>query len=261
MKLLDGRVAAKAIEGKLKEEIKNRDTLTLGIFQVGDNPASNKYISMKVQKANSLGIKTEVIKVSEEISNESLKELINKKCKDFDGAILQLPIPEHLDTREMLNAIAIEKDVDGLNSLNKKIVPATPRGILDLLSFYEISFKNKIIGVVGQSNLVGKPLADAIESQGFKVRRFDLKTGIKGTEECDILIVAAGSHNLIGKENVKENATIVDVGINTLSNKKIEGDVNFKEVKDKVSAISPVPDGVGPMTVISLISNLVEINK
>ena len=261
MKLLDGVVAAKANEKKIKEEIKNNKKLILGIFQVGDNPASNKYISMKIQKASLLGIQAEVIKVNSDITNDKLEKIIKEKCLELDGALLQLPITKHLDTQRMLNAIPVEKDVDGLNSSNNKVVPATPRGILDLLNFYNVSLKDKVIGVVGQSNLVGKPLSNELESKGFKVKRFDLSTGINGTNLCDVLIVAAGHHNLIGKKDIKDGAIIIDVGINTLSNKKIAGDVNFEEVKDIASAISPVPGGVGPMTVISLFSNLIEINK
>jgi len=261
MKLLDGIIAAKAIEENLREEIKKMKSLTLGIFQVGDEPASNKYISMKVKKADSLGIKTEVIKVKADITNEKLEALIKEKCLNLDGAILQLPICEHLDTQRMLDAIAIDKDVDGLNSSNDKIMPATPRGILELLNFYNISLKEKKIGIVGQSRLVGKPLTKKLISKGLNVRTFNLSTGVKGTKECDILIVAAGCHNLIGKNDVKKNAVVVDVGINTLSNKEIAGDVNFDEVEEIVSAISPVPGGVGPMTVISLFKNLIEMNK
>ncbi|NQZ65935.1 MAG: bifunctional 5,10-methylenetetrahydrofolate dehydrogenase/5,10-methenyltetrahydrofolate cyclohydrolase [Mycoplasmatales bacterium] len=264
MKILNGKIIADKITEKLKEEIKRLDNQPiLTIVQVGNNLNSNKYIKFKLLKAEYLGVKGIHKKFPEDISEEELINQIEVLVNKSDGIIVQLPLPINLNKQKILNKIPHNKDIDGLSDGNKLIIPATPRGIMTLMNEYKISLINKEVAVVGQSNLVGKPIADLCEKSGAKkVNRFDINSGIKGTETSDILIVAAGQANLIKKENIKPGVIIIDVGISTLSNNKILGDVDRISVGKLPSAINPIIGGVGPMTVISLFQNLVEtINK
>lgn len=176
---------------------------------------------------------------------------------------MQLPLPDQIDKQAILDVIPYEKDVDGLATGNNIITPATPKGIINLLKSYEVKIEGKHVAVVGQSKLVGKPVATLCEHEGAsQVDRYTKQTGIKGTEKADILIVAAGEANLIKKQNIKKGVVIIDVGINTIADKlamtKIVGDVDRVSVGEIPSAISPVPGGVGPMTVISLMQNIIE---
>ncbi|MGL5643680.1 MAG: bifunctional 5,10-methylenetetrahydrofolate dehydrogenase/5,10-methenyltetrahydrofolate cyclohydrolase, partial [Metamycoplasmataceae bacterium] len=173
-----------------------------------------------------------------------------------------------LDKQTVLDAVDFHKDIDGLSQKNhdllyqnqKCIVPATAKAIISLLNAYNIEVKGKQIGVVGESNLVGKPTKELLIKMGAIVTSFNIDTGIKNSEQADILIVAAGSPNLIKAENIKQNAVIIDVGVSRVDeSNKVYGDVDFDSVKNKASAISPVIGGVGPLTVVSLLENLVEI--
>lgn len=263
MKLLDGKVTAKRIEEQIKSKIQESDYKPrLVIFQIGDNPASNKYIDFKIKKANELGITAINKKYEERFPQDKIIEDITDMAPWVDGMIVQLPLPEGYDTKAILNSIPIEKDVDGLADGNNIFKPATPRGIISLLKMNDIVIKDKVVAVVGQSDLVGSPTSDLIEDEGAKeVIRLDKQTGLKGTERADILIVAAGDKDLIKKEHIKEGVIIVDVGINTLGNGKISGDVDRESVGEIPSYISPVPGGVGPMTIISLFQNLMDAIK
>jgi methylenetetrahydrofolate dehydrogenase (NADP+)/methenyltetrahydrofolate cyclohydrolase len=260
MKILNGIKVASIIEKKLKEKIKKNNLKPkLLIIQVGENKASNKYINFKMKKAFQINIEAIKLKYSKNIDEEKLINKIKKNAKNVDGLIVQLPLPKKYDTKKILNAIPLEKDVDGLNPKNNLITPATARGVMDLLFYYKINLKNKKVSVVGKSYLVGKPIAKLCLKNGANVKVHDKLTGLIGSEKADILIVAAGQKNLIKNQNIKKNVVIIDVGINVLTNKKIVGDVDRKSVGKKPSAISPVPGGVGPMTVISLFSNLIDI--
>ncbi|MCC3161084.1 MAG: bifunctional 5,10-methylenetetrahydrofolate dehydrogenase/5,10-methenyltetrahydrofolate cyclohydrolase [Mollicutes bacterium PWAP] len=266
MKIFSGIKASKFIEEKLIKKISNLEIKPkIVIFQVNNLLASNKYISFKIKKAKILGIEADHIKIEDfdgyKVTEDMLINLIEKEINNYDGAIVQLPLPNGFDNKKILDSIPVEKDIDGLNSNQKIIFPATPRGIIDLLNFYEISWKNKEVSVVGQSKLVGKPVADFLEKDAKIVKRFTKETGINGTENSDILIVAVGKKNLIKKENIKKGAFIIDVGINSLDNKKITGDVDRLSVGNKPGGISPVPGGVGPMTIISLFSNTIDLFK
>ncbi len=269
MLILDGKILANQ---KLKFLEKQISTMKIkpqmSIIQVGDVFESNKYIGIKIKQANSIGVKTNHIKLSENIDQEELTSLIKKECKQTDGLIVQLPLPQHLDKQKLLNAVDSEKDIDGLSQKNHNMIyqnkecifPATAKAIISLLTFYNIPIKNQQIGIIGESNLVGKPTKELLKRMGGIVNSFNLETGIKNSEKADILIVAAGSPNLVKAENIKEGAIIVDVGVSraNLSN-KIFGDVDFESVKNKAAAISPTVGGVGPLTVVSLLENLVEI--
>ena len=262
MKLLNGRELANKKTKELKEVISSLSfEPKMTIVQVGEDVASNKYVQFKLDKAWDLGIDAKAIKLEDTISEEHLEAIILEEVKSTDGLIIQLPLPKGIDKQRILNLVPFEKDIDGLAEGNNIITPATPRGILSLLKENDIKLKGVKAAVVGQSNLVGKPVSNLLEKEGSIVSRYDLSTGIKGTEETDVLIVAAGQLNLIKKENIKEGVTIIDVGINTFNNGKITGDVDRESVGDKPFALSPVPGGVGPMTVISLLENLVDTVK
>ena len=263
MKLIDGKKAAAEISAQIKNKINEKQYKPrLVIIQVGDNEASNKYIDFKLKKAKELGVEAVNKKYESHFPQRKIIEDIQDLAPWVDGIIVQLPLPDGYETQKILDAVPHDKDVDGLSTGNKSIVPATPRGILDLIRYANCKIKDKIVAVVGQSKLVGKPTADLMEQEGAKeVIRIDKNTGLSGTERADILIVAAGQKNLIKAKNIKDGSVIIDVGINTLGNGKITGDVDRKSVGNKPFLISPVPGGVGPMTVISLFSNLIESIK
>ena len=259
MKILNSKFIVEKITKELKEKIKkSKYKPKLCIFQLGDNKSSNKYIKVKMIKSKELGVETTYLKYGN-ISQEELILKIKEKSKVMDGIIVQLPLPKQYDTQLILNSIPYLKDIDGLSLKNNIITPATPRGIMTLLKEYKIEIKNKIVAVVGQSNLVGKPISILCEKEGAFVRRFNSTTGLSGTELADILIVAVGKKKLIQNNNIKKNVVIIDVGINPLSNNKIVGDIDLESIKNKPYAISPVPGGVGPMTVISLFQNLIDV--
>ncbi|WP_322875812.1 bifunctional 5,10-methylenetetrahydrofolate dehydrogenase/5,10-methenyltetrahydrofolate cyclohydrolase [Mycoplasmopsis felis] len=276
MKILTGKELAQAELLKLKEEVAQLDPQylpNLSIIQVGDNPASNKYIQQKIKKCNEIGIECKLWKFPEDITQKSLLKKIDEINDVSTGVIVQLPLPKHLPKQVILDSIPLFKDVDGLSSRNqfllyndlpdKHFVPATARAVLEILEHYQIDYTNKKVCVVGRSHVVGKPLAHIIKRQGADVATFNEKTGLKGVETGDIVIVAIGVPNYVKAENVKENAIVIDVGTNLDDNlpDKIYGDVDFESVKDKVSAITPVLGGVGPMTVVCLLKNLIEIVK
>lgn len=269
MLILDGKkIAEKKLE-ILKNQISNFEIKPkMTIIQLGEVFESNKYIAIKIKVASQIGIKTKHIKLSEQTNENELIELIEKECLVTDGLIIQLPLPSHINKQLILDSVDFNKDIDGLSQTNHNLLyqnkecifPATAKAIITLLSFYNIELKNKNIAVVGESNLVGKPTKELLIRKGAIVTSFNIETGIKGTEEADILIVAAGSPNLISEENIKQDAVIVDVGVSKLEgSNKIYGDVDFESIKNKASAISPTIGGVGPLTVVSLLENLIEI--
>lgn len=276
MQILSGKELAKQELAKLKQEIIDLDLerkLRMAIIQVGDNAASNKYIAHKLRVAEDLGIEAELFKFDEDISQDRLLKKMDRINEKFDGIIVQLPLPSHLPTQVILDAVPYDKDIDGLTTKNefrlyndtadKHFVPATARGVLELMEHYGIDVENKRVCVVGRSHVVGKPLAHIIKRKNANVSTYNEETGIKGIENADILIVAIGVAKYIKAHNVKEGAIVIDVGTN-LDDKlsaELSGDVDFENVKDKVAAITPVPGGVGPMTVVALMKNLVDIVK
>lgn len=264
-KILDGIETSQEIQKDIADKINKLNYVPkLTIIQVGSDAPSNKYVSLKIKKAHSIGIDTNHIKIDDiGISTDELVEIIKNEKEKTNGIIVQLPLPSHINKELILSQIPPEKDVDGLNPQNKYVKPATPIGIISLLKKYNINLKGSICGVIGQSNLVGKPLSDILESYGARVIRMDKSTGIEKAKDVEILVVAAGQANLISKENIKENVIIVDVGINEIADKtamtKIVGDVDKESVFEKASWISPVPGGVGPMTIISIFQNLLKL--
>ncbi len=265
MELLDGKVVKAKLLEDLKDKINKLDTkLGLTVIQVGEDPASSVYVRQKNKMAENLGFNFNHIKLDENIKEEELLNIIEKLNKDdnVDGILVQMPIPNHLNAKKVQNAILPCKDVDGLTDINMgklshnidSLVPCTPMGIIDLLKYYNIDISGKNVVIIGRSDLVGKPLASLMTNNDATVTLCHSKTKNLSfyTKNADILVVAIGRANFIKKEDVKDGAIIVDVGINRMEDGKLCGDVLFEEVKDKASYISPVPGGVGQMTVAEL---------
>ena len=266
-KIIDGKLISSKIKEKIKEKIQNFDVKpTLVVIQVGNNEASNVYVKNKKNAAINVGMNFNHIHFEETINEQEIIKTIEKLNKDntVNGIIVQLPLPHHLNSNKIINHIVPIKDVDGLTTINlgklfndeECLTSCTPAGIIELLKAYNIKLEGKCVTIVGRSTLVGKPLIHMLLKENATVvvchsKTVDLK---QFTTKADILIVAAGKKHLICSEMVKNGAIIIDVGINKIDN-KLYGDVNFNDVLDKVSYITPVPGGVGPMTIAILLNN------
>ncbi|UUM25038.1 bifunctional 5,10-methylenetetrahydrofolate dehydrogenase/5,10-methenyltetrahydrofolate cyclohydrolase [Mycoplasma sp. 3686d] len=275
MQILSGKELAKRELDKLKKELAELNyhrKPRLAIIQVGDNPASDKYVQQKLLKCEYIGVEGQLFKFPEKITQNRLLQKMDDINEWADGVIVQLPLPPHIPIQVILDAVPYDKDVDGLSTKNefalyneagKHFVPATARAVLELMHEYNIEVKNKKVCVVGRSHLVGKPLAHIIKRRGANVATFDENTGIKGIESANILIVAIGVARYIKSHNVKQGVIVIDVGTNLDAQipDEIYGDVDFESVKTKASAITPVPGGVGPMTVVCLLKNLIDSIK
>jgi len=262
MQILDGKKLNEEIALDLTKKIKKlKAKPKLVILQVGDNPESNTYINRKVAFGERIGTLVEHKKFTEKISEKKLLgEIINlNKEKGVHGIIVQLPLPKHINPANVLAAIEEEKRVDG----GRHFLPATTLGVLTLIDKYKIKVAGKKVVVVGRSELVGKPTALAMLDIGATVTvcHSQTKNLKEETKKAEILIVAVGKPKLITKDHVSEGQIIIDVGINLNKSKKLVGDVDFKDVSKIAKAISPVPGGVGPMTVASLFQNLFKAYK
>ena len=239
----------------------------LAVIMAGDNPASEIYVKNKIKACETAGIYSRTIKLDENVTEKDLIEEIEKLNKDdkIDGILVQLPLPAHIDELKIINAISPEKDVDGFHSVNlgKMIIgdktgflPCTPYGIMQLLDEYGIDPAGKDTVIIGRSNIVGKPAAILFIEKSATVQVCNTKTkNIKDKiRNADIVIAAVGVPNFIKGEDIKEGAVVIDVGINRV-NEKLCGDVDYEEVSEKAGYITPVPGGVGPMTIASLIKN------
>ncbi len=245
----------------------------LDVILAGDNPASLSYIRGKKKAAEAVGMSAEVIHLPEDVSQEELNRTILacSQNKDTDGVLLQLPLPKGLNENEAIALIAPEKDVDGLTPVNvgrlylgqKGLVPCTPLGIMEILKQMGCDPDRKRAVVIGRSKLVGAPVARLLQDANATVtvchsHTADLKAVCR---EADILVAAIGRAKFITAEYVKEGAFVIDVGINRTEEGKLCGDVDFEDVKDKCAAITPVPKGVGPMTICMLMSNTLKAYK
>lgn len=270
MELLDGRLVKKEILAKLKDEVAHLDRAPgLVVIQVGEDPASNVYVGQKEKMANELGYKYSHIKLVSDVTQEKIEEVIDGLNNDetVDGIIVQMPLPKHLNTKKIQNLIRVDKDVDGLSDINAgklihnedALMPCTPKGIMDILEYYHIDVEGKNVVIVGRSDLVGKPLAAMMLNKNATVTVCHSKTVDLAfhTKQADILVAAVGKKSIITSDMVKDNAVIIDVGINRIDG-KLYGDVDFEGVKDKVSYITPVPGGVGQMTVAELAKNVLK---
>ncbi|MEN3046279.1 MAG: tetrahydrofolate dehydrogenase/cyclohydrolase catalytic domain-containing protein [Candidatus Hydrothermales bacterium] len=271
-KILDGKIVAsewkKEIHKKVLELKKNGVIPFLNVFLIGDNPASVLYVKNKKKSAEEIDMNCEIIHFESNISKESLRDEIKKRSEDKNvhGIIVQLPLPPHLNSDEVAEYIVPSKDVDGFSPYNlgrllrgdPVFIPATPYGILKILDYYNISVTGKHVVVVGRSNIVGKPMAISLLLKGrdatVTVCHSKTENLSKITKEAEILIVAAGVKRLINKDYVRKGQVVIDVGIHKEGSFWV-GDVDFDEVKDIVEYITPVPGGVGPMTVAGLLAN------
>ncbi len=284
--ILDGKKAKEFFIGKLKEKVLALSVVPkLVILQIGDKSESNAYINAKIKFGELIGIKVLYIKFKEEVTFDEIRDVVEKFNKDSEvgGIILQLPVPDRFQKQDLLDLIDPKKDVDGLSSFSRiergadryAPIPATARGVEELLSFYKIDIKNKKIAVLGRSVLAGGPIAENLALKGGVVTVCHSKTvdEEKITIGSDIVVVAIGKPNFVDAKFFKNDGSqvVVDVGINRTSGgitekmneevvTKIVGDVNFFEVKDIVKAISPVPGGVGQMTVLALFENLIDLS-
>ena len=271
--IIDGVLSSQSLRKKIKEEIENNNlTPTLAVIQVGDNKASTIYVRNKKRACEEVGINFIGINFPDTISQENVIEEIQRLNNDIsvNGILVQLPLPPHLDEGIIINEIAPVKDVDGLTYTNvgnlvlenECLTSCTPMGVMELLKMYNVDLQGKDACIVGRSNLVGKPLIQLLLQQNATVSVCHSKSkNMKDyTKHADVLIVAAGHPNLITKDMVKDGVVVIDVGINK-ENDSLCGDVDFKEVSKKASLITPVPGGVGPMTVASLLNNVVKAYK
>ena len=264
--IMDGKALAAEIREELKARVQKLNYApTLAVIQVGDNPASNIYIRNKEKACKEVGIVSEVARLDSHISQRNLDLFI--ESPNTDGIMLQLPLSNHLNETEALEHIYHKADVDGLHPLNAGylfkgcagFVPCTPNGIIRLLKYYNVPLDGKHAVVVGRSNIVGKPMSMLLLNENCTVTMCHSHTQNLGeiTKQADILIVAIGKPHFITKDMVKPGSAIIDVGINRVDG-KIVGDVDFDEVKEIAGWITPVPGGVGPMTIAMLLENTVE---
>lgn len=263
-KILDGKKLSLILQEDLKEKInKLSNSPNLTVVMVGEDKASKIYVKNKEKIAKKMGIDTNTIYLNSETTTDELLSIIERlnKDKSVNGILVQLPLPKHIDENLVLEKISPLKDVDGFHPKNlgklminnASMIPCTPLGIIKLLDFYNIDLEGKNVVILGRSNIVGKPMLHLLLQKNATVTITHSYTkNLKDiTKKADILIVAIGKSNFVTKEYIKDNAIIVDVGINRVDN-KIMGDVDFNSVKDKVSFITPVPGGVGPLTITML---------
>jgi methylenetetrahydrofolate dehydrogenase (NADP+) / methenyltetrahydrofolate cyclohydrolase len=268
-KILNGKELSKIIKQEVKEKIlKISDTLKLVVIQVGDLEQSNLYIRNKQKACEEVGIVFELNKMSESIGELELKDQIEKLNSDpsVTSILIQMPLPKHLNSK-IVNYIDPNKDVDGLTDINmiklinkdSGIIACTPKGIMHILNHYKINLDGSDVVVIGRSHLVGRPLSNLLINEDATVTLCHSRTkNLKEhTKKADIIISAVGKSNLIDKDFIKEDSVLIDVGINFIDGKLI-GDINYEDCFDKCQSITPVPGGVGPMTVASLLENVLE---
>ena len=275
--IIDGKKEAANLREEIKNEIleikkKINKNPNLTVILIGDFTPSQIYVRNKEKNSTEVGITSNIIKYPKEVKEKEVLDKINELNNDenISGILVQLPLPEQISKEKIINAIDPKKDVDGFNPINvgnlasgyKSIVPCTPLGCLLLIKKVEKNLSGKHAVIIGRSNLNGKPMAQLLLKENCTVTVVHSKTN-NLQEEClkaDILVAAVGVPNLVKKDWVKSSAIVIDVGINKVGD-KIVGDVNFEEIKDNIKAITPVPGGVGPMTIACLLKNTLECFK
>ncbi len=287
-KILDGKAESAAIRAEIRQEVEQilanggrRPSLTA--ILVGNNPASKTYVANKEKACADAGFTSDVIRLPEETTEEELLKIIRNINADsnIDGLIVQLPLPKHIDENKVIATIVPEKDVDGFHPVSAgkmmlgqdTFLPATPMGIMTLLERNKIETKGKSCVVLGRSNIVGRPMANLLSRKGYPgdctvtMCHSRTKDIAKYTREADIIVAAIGIPFFVKEDMVKEGAVIIDVGINSIedasrkSGYRLVGDVDFDNVAPKCSHITPVPGGVGPMTIASLLQNTLKAYK
>ncbi|WP_201750463.1 bifunctional methylenetetrahydrofolate dehydrogenase/methenyltetrahydrofolate cyclohydrolase FolD [Senegalia massiliensis] len=273
MQIINGREVSNNIREDLQikiNELKEKGIVPgLSVIIVGENPASQSYVRSKDKACKKLGMKSEVHSLDKDVSESELLDLIEKLNNDdtIHGILVQLPLPAHIDEKKVIEKISIEKDVDGFHPINAgkllvgedTFIPCTPHGIIKLIESNDIDVEGKRVVVLGRSNIVGKPISLLLLQKNATVTICHSRTkNLKEiTKEADILVAAIGKANFVKRDMVKKGATVIDVGINRVDG-KLAGDVDFEDVKETVGHITPVPGGVGPMTITMLIYNTVK---
>lgn len=274
MDIMNGKELSKELELKLFNQIKQIQNTSarlplLAVVLVGEDPASQSYVGQKEKACARVGLKSSVFKLLENTSQEVLLDLIHQLNQDtnVDGILVQLPLPKHLQSSVILQAIDPDKDVDGLHPINvaklyanqKGFVPCTPKGIMTLLSAYKVELSGKKVVVLGRSALVGRPIAQLMLNQNATVTVCHSKTQdiAHHTKDADIIVVAIGKAHFLNRTHTTKDQVIIDVGITRVDGHLV-GDVAFDDVKDTCAMITPVPGGVGPMTIISLLENTLD---
>jgi methylenetetrahydrofolate dehydrogenase (NADP+)/methenyltetrahydrofolate cyclohydrolase len=286
-KIIDGKQVAADMRAELKNEVdklKKQGTVPgLGVVLVGDDPASKSYVTAKEKTCEEIGIYSDDNRLPAETSQQELMALVAKMNKDpkIHGILVQLPLPKHLNEAEVLLAIDPDKDVDGFHPMNvgkmvvgeKGFLPCTPHGVIQLLIHSGVTIEGAEVVIVGRSNIVGKPLANMLMQKSstgnatVTVCHTRTKNLASHTKRADIIIAAAGKPNTIKADIVKEGVVVIDVGVNRVEDPtkkqgyRLVGDVDFEAVKEKASLITPVPGGVGPMTITMLLYNTIESAK
>ena len=274
--ILYGAPVAKQLDEislKIFQEVKsNNKTPHMTAITVGDNPASLLYVSRKKEKAEELEVEFNWIKLDKNTSQEKLKEVVESESKNTDGLIVQLPLPDHLSSEDVINCIPPDVDVDGLTSYNLgslfsneyKLIPATSLAVLELLNFYQIKTEDKVIVIAGRSRLVSSPLAKILSSKSYNANVTVIHSKTSNQKQfisqADIFISAVGSAKLYDSSYFKQGATIIDIGISSVDGKTY-GDIDTQNISEVASYRSPFPGGVGPITVSALFFNLSRLVK
>ena len=280
MKILDGKLVSEKILNDIKDEIISSEvTPKIAIIMIGENQASETYVKNKMIASKKCGIKSVLIRFKEDISEKEILNVIDNINDDdsYQGMIVQMPIPENINSQNIINAISPDKDIDGFHPYNfgkmsmgiDSFRPATPYGITKLLQHYDIETRGKHCVVIGRSNIVGKPISIMLGNDftigNCTVTLLHIETPrellMKQCQMADIIVVAVGIKKFITSDMVKQGAIVIDVGINRTDDGRLVGDVDFENVKDKCSWITPVPGGVGPMTIAALMLNTLKSYK
>lgn len=272
--VIDGKEMAKELKAEMKTEVEQLKKIGkiphLTVVIIGDDPASLSYVRGKKKASEETGISSDIIHLPQTISEQELLQTIEKLNQDdkVHGILVQLPLPDHIKEQHVIEAIHPSKDVDGFHPINigkmmtgeDTFLPCTPYGIITMLKRKNIQIEGKHAVIIGRSNIVGKPVGQLLLNENATVtychsRTADLKSF---TQSADILIVAIGREHAISKDDIQTGAVVIDVGINRMDNGKLTGDVNFDEAREKAAYITPVPRGVGPMTITMLLKNTIK---
>lgn len=269
--IINGKQVSEDIRGALREEVerlqKQGFTPGLAVVLVGEDPASQVYVRNKEKACHDLGYYSEVHRLEENTSEQDLLALVDKlnNQQNIHGILVQLPLPKHINEKAVIDAIAVEKDVDGFHPVNvgnlvigdDSLLPCTPAGVIELIKRTGLEISGKHAVVIGRSNIVGKPVSLLLQRENATVTMCHSRTANMKelTKQADILVVAIGRANFVDASYVKPGAVVIDVGMNRLDNGKLAGDVDFESVKEVAGPITPVPGGVGPMTITMLMQN------
>lgn len=275
--IISGKLVSEEIRGYIAEEVQ---MLTgrgfrpgLAVVLVGEDPASQVYVRNKEKACHDLGFYSEVHRLSETASEEEVLTLVNKlnSQNNIHGILVQLPLPQQIDEKAVINAIAVEKDVDGFHPINvgnlvigdDSLLPCTPAGVIELIKRTGIQMAGKHAVVIGRSNIVGKPVSLLLQRENATVTMCHSRTGNMNeiARQADILVVAIGRANMIDASYIKPGAVVIDVGMNRLDSGKLAGDVDYNSAKEVAGYITPVPGGVGPMTITMLMQNTLLASK